>query len=73
MKRNMSLADRVFRVLLVTVAVVLLATHIIPATAGWIVFASSAIFLATSLIGYCPIYGLAGLTTRKKDSHPKAV
>ena len=65
MNTNMSSADRIFRVLLVTVLAALYWFAIIPAFLGIALLVVGVIFLATSLIGFCPLYKLVGLSTKK--------
>ena len=66
MKINMGPADRIIRIVLAAVIAVLYLTKQINGT--WaIVLGILAIFLfVTSLIGFCPLYRLFGLSTKKK-------
>jgi len=56
MKRNMGAADRVIRTLIAVVIGVLFYRGIISGTLGVILGIVAIIFLATSLVGWCPLY-----------------
>jgi len=65
MKKNMGIADRVFRLLLVVVFIVLYFQGAITGVLGWSLMAVSIIFLLTSLAGTCPLYSVFGFSTCK--------
>jgi hypothetical protein len=67
MKKNMGTIDKVIRILVAVVVVVLYFTHVISGTLAIILLILSAIFVVTSLIGFCPLYLPFGLSTRKKE------
>lgn len=67
MKKNMGTIDKVIRILVAVVVVVLYFTHVISGVLAIILLALSAIFVVTSLLGFCPIYLPLGLSTRKKE------
>ena len=62
MTRNMGTADRVIRTVL---AVVLLAVGlgVVQGFAGIAMAAVAVVFLATSAMGFCPLYTLFGIRT----------
>lgn len=66
MKKNLGTIDKVVRVLIAVVVVVLWLTNIISGTLAIILLALSAIFVVTSLLGTCPLYLVFGLSTNKK-------
>lgn len=66
MKKNMGLTDKVIRIIVVIVLLTLFFTKTISGTLGIIAIAVSVIFLITSLIGFCPLYTLFGISTCKK-------
>jgi len=66
MKRNMSNVDRLVRVLITAVLFYLYFAGVISGTLGVILVVVGAIFLATSIISFCPIYGIFKLSTYKK-------
>lgn len=66
MKKNMGTIDKVIRVLVAVVILVLYFTHVISGTLAVILLILAAVFVVTSLLGLCPLYLLFGLSTRKK-------
>ncbi|MBN1986169.1 MAG: DUF2892 domain-containing protein [Prolixibacteraceae bacterium] len=66
MKKNMGNADRIIRLVIAAVIVVLYATNIITGTLGIVLLVLAGIFVLTSLIHVCPLYIPLGLKTRKK-------
>ncbi|MBI5008471.1 MAG: DUF2892 domain-containing protein [Bacteroidia bacterium] len=67
MKKNMGTIDRVIRILVAVVVVVLWFTNVISGTLAIILLALSAIFIVTSFLSFCPLYLPLGLSTRKKE------
>ncbi len=67
MKKNMGTIDKVIRILVAVVVVVLYFTHMIAGTLAIILLALAAIFVITSLLGFCPLYLPFGLSTRKNE------
>jgi Protein of unknown function (DUF2892) len=63
----MGTIDKVIRILVAVVVVVLYSTHVISGVLAIILLALSAIFVVTSLLGFCPLYLPLGLSTRKKE------
>jgi K+-transporting ATPase A subunit len=66
MKANMGSADKVIRILAAIIVGVLYFTGILSGTVSIILLVIAAIFIATSLIGVCPLYLPFGLSTLKK-------
>ena len=68
MSSNESTLDRIIRVIVAIVAVA--AAFAVGATSvlGIILFIVAAIMLVTAAVGFCPLYRLFGLSTRKKAS-----
>jgi hypothetical protein len=67
MKKNMGTIDKVIRILVAVVVVVLYFTHVISGTLAIILLALSAIFILTSIISFCPLYLPFGINTGKKE------
>lgn len=63
MKKNMGATDRIVRVIIAAVIVVLFFTKVIAGTLGIILLALAAIFLLTSVVSFCPLYAPFGLST----------
>jgi hypothetical protein len=68
MKSNMGIADRVIRVIIAAVIATLYFTHILSGTLGIVLMVVSGIFVLTSLISFCPLYRIIGVTTCKVKS-----
>jgi hypothetical protein len=67
MKKNMGTIDKVIRILVAVLVVILYFTHVISGTLAIILLAVSAVFVLTSLLGFCPLYTLLGMNTNKKE------
>jgi uncharacterized membrane protein YeaQ/YmgE (transglycosylase-associated protein family) len=65
MKKNMGNIDRIVRVALAAVVATLFFTHVIEGTLAYILLGLSGVFVATSLVGYCPLYAIFGIRTCK--------
>jgi hypothetical protein len=63
MKKNMGNADRVIRVILAAVFAVLYFTGTITGTFGLVLVVLAGVFVATSLISFCPLYTLFKIST----------
>ena len=68
MKKNMGSADRVIRILLAVVVLVLYFTNIITGTLGIVLLVLAGIFLVTSLVSFCPLYTLIRFNTCPKKN-----
>lgn len=68
MKSNMGTADRVIRVIIAAVITTLYFTHFITGTLGIVLMVISGIFVLTSLISFCPLYRIIGVSTCKVKS-----
>jgi hypothetical protein len=63
MKKNMGTIDRVIRVLLAIVVIVLYLTGVISGIAAIILGIFALIFIVTSAVGFCPLYALIKIST----------
>jgi Protein of unknown function (DUF2892) len=66
MKQNMGTIDRAIRVLVAIVIAALYFTGQITGTVGVVLLILAGVFVLTSLIGFCPLYKIVGLSTCKK-------
>lgn len=64
-KKNMGLADRVIRLIIVVAFAVLYFTGVVSGTWAIGLGIVAVVFLLTSLIGICPLYKLFGISTKK--------
>ena len=65
MKKNMGGTDRILRIVLAVVFAVLYFTGTVSGTFGVVLLILGAVFLATSLISFCPLYLPFGINTCK--------
>lgn len=63
MKKNMGGTDRIIRIIVAIIALALYFTGTITGTLSIIALVVAGIFLLTSFISFCPLYGILGLNT----------
>jgi hypothetical protein len=71
MKKNMGSADRVIRVILAALVVVLYFIEVISGTTAIILLVLATVFVLTSLVSFCPLYLPFGLSTLRKKINVK--
>ena len=67
MKKNMGTIDRIVRVSLAVLVAVLYFTNVISGTWAIILGVLSIVFLLTSLVSFCPLYTIFGISTRNES------
>jgi hypothetical protein len=68
MKKNLGAIDKIIRLAIAAVVVVLYYLNIITGTLGIVLLVFAAVFVLTSLISFCPLYTILGLNTDKKTN-----
>jgi hypothetical protein len=63
MKTNMGGTDRIIRIVVAALAVVLYFTNILTGTLGIVALVVAGVFLLTSFISFCPLYAIIGINT----------
>lgn len=63
MKKNMGSTDKIVRIILAALVVLLFATNVVSGMLGYVLLTFAAIFVLTSLISFCPLYPIFGLNT----------
>ena len=63
MKKNMSNADRLIRLIVAAVVGALYFTDIVTGVLGIVLLVAAGIFVLTSFISFCPLYAAFGLST----------
>jgi len=63
----MGTVDKVIRIMVAVIILILYFTQVISGTLAVILLILAGIFVVTSLLGFCPLYLLLGLSTRKKE------
>ena len=62
----MGIADKIFRVLIAAVMLGLYFANVIYGTLAIVFIILSAIFLLTSLVSFCPLYAIFGISSKQK-------
>lgn len=65
MKKNMGTTDRIVRTILAIVMAALYFTGTVSGTLGVVMLILAIVFIATSIMGFCPLYLPLGLNTSK--------
>jgi hypothetical protein len=69
MKKNMGTADRIIRLIVAALFVILYFTHVITGAWGIIMLVIAGVFVLTSIFAVCPLYLPFGIkTTVKKEA-----
>ena len=63
MKKNMGTIDKVVRVTIAAIIAILYFTNVITGTLGIVLLILAGVLVLTSLISFCPIYRIFGLST----------
>ncbi len=66
MKKNMGNLDRIIRIIVAIIFSALYFTGTVIGTLGTVLVVLGAVFMATSLISFCPLYTLFGINTCSK-------
>ncbi|GAA4131605.1 hypothetical protein GCM10022216_01810 [Sphingobacterium kyonggiense] len=66
MKKNMGTIDRTIRIILALAIAVLYFMNVISGTLAIVLLVIAVVFVLTSIIGYCPLYSLLGISSRKR-------
>lgn len=64
--KNMGTADRIIRSLLAITFLLLYINGVTTGTIGIVLVVVSLVFLGTSLISFCPLYTILGISTKKE-------
>ena len=64
MKKNMGSLDKVIRVLVAILILVLYLTHEISGTVAIILLVLAGVFILTSFVSFCPLYLPFGISTK---------
>lgn len=63
MKKNMSSTDKTIRLVIAAVLVALFFTNVVTGTLGIILLGVAGVFTLTSLVSFCPLYTVLGIST----------
>lgn len=67
MKKNMGGLDKVIRLAIALIAGLLVYFEMVSGTFSYILLAISAVFVITSLVSFCPLYGVFGINSCKNN------
>lgn len=67
MKKNMGSMDKLVRLLIAIVLIVLYYTNVLKDTLGIVALVVALVFTITSLISFCPLYTIFGIKTCKTE------
>jgi uncharacterized membrane protein len=67
MKKNMGTTDKVVRLALAIVLIILFYKEVLTGALGVVALIVALVFTLTSLISFCPLYTLFGIKTTKKE------
>jgi len=67
MKKNMGTIDKVVRIIVALIIVLLYVSHKIEGTTAIVLLVLSGIFILTSFISFCPLYYPFGISTKKQE------
>lgn len=65
---NMGTADRTIRLTIFAVIVFLFAAGLIGGSLAAVLLSISAVLALTAFVGFCPLYKLLGITSRKRKA-----
>lgn len=67
MKKNVGAVDKVIRIIIAALLIILFFANVVHGTLGVIFLIVAAILLITAFISFCPLYVLFGISTCKKE------
>ncbi|HLT50322.1 MAG TPA: DUF2892 domain-containing protein [Arenibacter sp.] len=62
---NMGGADRIIRIFLAIAVALLIYLEVLQGVVAYVLLGVAAFFVLTSLVGFCPFYGLFGINSNK--------
>ncbi|SDL13839.1 Protein of uncharacterised function (DUF2892) [Sphingobacterium mizutaii] len=68
MKTNMGPQDKTIRIIIAVIIAVLFFTKVISGTLAIVLLVVAGVFVLTSLIGFCPLYSILGISTCKRKA-----
>ena len=71
MKKNMGTTDRIIRIVIAAIIALLYFTNVLTGTLGIVLLVLAVVFVGTSLISFCPLYTIFGLSTNKNKAAGK--
>jgi hypothetical protein len=72
MKKNMGSLDRGIRIAIAVIFAILFATGIVTGVLGTILIIVGGVFIATSVVSFCPLYTIIGISTCSTKNNDNA-
>jgi hypothetical protein len=69
--KNVGFVDQMVRALLIIDILVAYMLGVITGLSAFVLFALALVLTATCLMGYCPVYRLLGLSTRREEQNTR--
>lgn len=69
MKANIGSTDKIARIILAIIFILLYFLHIVTGVAGLIFLILAIVFLLTAFLNFCPIWHFLGISTTKKTDN----
>jgi hypothetical protein len=63
MKKNMGSTDKIIRLILAAVFIILFMANIVAGALGYILLGLAVVFILTSVVSFCPLYTLINANT----------
>lgn len=63
MKKNMGVLDRTIRIIIAIIGGLIVYLGMVEESSSLVLLTVAGIFVLTSLVGFCPFYGIFGLNT----------
>ena len=67
MKKNMGTVDKIIRLIVAAIFIVLYFTNVISGTLGIVLLILAIVFAITRFLSFCPLYLPFGINTGKKE------
>ncbi len=67
MKKNVGAVDKVIRIVLAAVLVILYLANVVSGTLGIVFIVVALVLLLTAFLNFCGLYALLGISTCKKE------
>ena len=63
MKKNVGSTDKIVRLLLSVVFIILFMANVVTGVMGYVLLGLAVVFILTSVVGFCPLYTLINANT----------
>lgn len=67
MKKNMGFTDKIIRIIAALLFIILYVSGTISGALGLVLVVLAIVFIATSVLNFCPLYSIFGISTCKTE------